>query len=207
MRDLSRHVKVSSMLWFCFFLNPMPCLTYHNTDYIIYQSSTLSFPALSTSVHLSFSHKKIMSLQMSPYATKPSPITHKKLARQKIGCHLEPASCKMAVQRGSKSSFYQVLSLDNSESVGFDEIKKAYRRMALQYPPDVCPSVAKEESTKRFVELQQAYETLSDPVSRKMYDYEMGFDDSLGPLCGEERRRRDCFPKKVWEELFGNCNC
>lgn len=75
--------------------------------------------------------------------------------------------------------------------------------MALQYHPDVCPSLAKEESTKRFVELQQAYETLSNPVSRKMYDYEMGLAESLGSFCVEERRR-DCFPKKAWEEqLFG----
>ncbi|XP_044469753.1 chaperone protein dnaJ 20, chloroplastic-like [Mangifera indica] len=141
-----------------------------------------------------------MSLQMNSIATNPNRIFHKTMPRQKTACNFNPISCKTAVHRGSKSNFYQVLSLDYSESIGFDEIKKAYRRMALLYHPDVCPSLAKEESTKRFVELQQAYETLSDPVSRTMYDYEMGFGDPLGPLCGEERRRRDCFPKKVWEE-------
>ncbi|XP_044469569.1 chaperone protein dnaJ 20, chloroplastic-like [Mangifera indica] len=145
-----------------------------------------------------------MSLQMNPTATNPNPISHKTMSRQKTACNFKPISCRTAVQRGSKSNFYQVLSLDNSESVGFDEIKKAYRRMALLYHPDVCPSLAKEESTERFVELQQAYKTLSDPVSRTMYDYKIVFDDSLGPLCGEERRRRGCFPKKVWEEqLYG----
>ncbi|KAJ0096625.1 hypothetical protein Patl1_27303 [Pistacia atlantica] len=117
------------------------------------------------------------------------------MSRQKIDYNFKTISCKMAVQKESKSNFYEVLSL-GSKSVGFDEIKKAFRRMALQYHPDVCPSLAKEESTKRFVELQQAYETLSNPVSRKMYDYEMSLV--------EERRRRDRFPKKVWEEqLFG----
>ncbi|KAJ6413577.1 hypothetical protein OIU84_006384 [Salix udensis] len=64
----------------------------------------------------------------------------------------------------------------------------------------------KEESTKRFVKLQKAYETLSDPISRRMHDYELGLVDSRGfefeglPL--EDRKNR--FPKEVWErQLHG----
>ncbi|KDP46874.1 hypothetical protein JCGZ_24083 [Jatropha curcas] len=104
-----------------------------------------------------------------------------------------------------KANFYQVLSLE-SQHVGFNEIKKAYRNMALQYHPDVCPPSAKEESTKRFVEVRKAYETLSDPISRKVYDYELGFGLGLGfdfqVRIDEERRKN--FPREVWEEqLFG----
>ncbi|MBA0805039.1 hypothetical protein Gohar_004584 [Gossypium harknessii] len=113
-------------------------------------------------------------------------------------------SCRadnLTVQRG-KPNFYELLSLGHSENVGLSEIKKAYRRMVLQYHPDVCPPSAKEESTKRFLELQMAYETLSDPVSRKMYDCELGLADQIGfgvrNCCMGERRWK--FPRDVWEK-------
>lgn len=99
-----------------------------------------------------------------------------------------------------KTNLYHVLSLE-SQNVGFCEIKKAYRNMALQYHPDVCPPSAKEESTKRFVALRQAYETLSDPISRRLYDYELSLGNSTGfdiELRMEERNNK--FPKEVWEE-------
>ncbi|XP_050208350.1 chaperone protein dnaJ 20, chloroplastic-like [Mercurialis annua] len=103
------------------------------------------------------------------------------------------------------TNFYEVLAL-RSKSVGFDEIKKAYRNMALQYHPDVCPPSAKQESTKRFVEVREAYETLSDPVSRRRYDYELGsVSNSIGfdfEVRTEERKYS--FPKEVWEmQLYG----
>ncbi|XP_059623066.1 chaperone protein dnaJ 20, chloroplastic-like [Cornus florida] len=105
--------------------------------------------------------------------------------------------------QNEKTNFYDVLSLGNPEIVGFDEIKKAYRSMALQYHPAVCPPSTKEESTTRFVELQKAYETLSDPISRQRYDYELGLAHNslgccVGKLCREERR--ESFPKEVWEK-------
>lgn len=95
-----------------------------------------------------------------------------------------------------KTNFYKVLSL-GSEKVGLSEIKKAYRSMALKYHPDVCNPSKKEESTKRFLELQMAYETLSNPVLRKMYDYEMGFVQVSG--FQREVVRNSMFPKEVWE--------
>lgn len=106
-----------------------------------------------------------------------------------------------------KTNFYEVLSL-RSENVGFDEIKKAYRNLALQCHPDVCPDPsAKEESTRRFVEVRKAYETLSDPISRKVYDYKLGLVKSMGSDAdgadsAEERKSK--FSKQVWEnQLYG----
>src|SRR4029077_12913231 len=52
-----------------------------------------------------------------------------------------------------------------------DEIKKAYRRLARELRPDVNPDPATQE---RFKEITQAYEVLSDPEKRQMYD--MGAD-------------------------------
>ncbi|KAF6149188.1 hypothetical protein GIB67_026044 [Kingdonia uniflora] len=117
-------------------------------------------------------------------------------------------SCRvgsLASERLVNNNLYQVLSLDK-ENAGFDDIKKAYRRMALQYHPDVCPPSRKEESTRRFVELQRAYKTLSDPNSRKMYDYELYSGISATCGAGEIRsgERTSIFSKEVWEnQLLG----
>ncbi|XP_038721485.1 chaperone protein dnaJ 20, chloroplastic-like [Tripterygium wilfordii] len=105
-----------------------------------------------------------------------------------------------SIRVSCKANFYEVLSLGSKNgNVGFDEIKKAYRSMALQYHPDVCPPSTREESTRRFVELREAYETLSNPVSRKLHDYELGLADSLGFGGQSLEKRRSRFPKQVWE--------
>lgn len=65
-------------------------------------------------------------------------------------------------------TFYEVLGL--AEDVALPDIKTAYRQMARRYHPDVCPPEELEENTKRFIEVQEAYETLSDSRRRAMYD-------------------------------------
>lgn len=66
------------------------------------------------------------------------------------------------------SSFYELLGI--SEDVGLRDIKQAYRQLARKYHPDVCPPEQAEEYTRRFIEVQEAYETLSDPRRKNMYD-------------------------------------
>ncbi|MCO5602603.1 hypothetical protein L7F22_056737 [Adiantum nelumboides] len=67
------------------------------------------------------------------------------------------------------ATFYDILKLP--PDVGLSDIKRAYRQLARRYHPDVCPLGRAEESTRRFIEIQEAYETLSDPRSRAVYDH------------------------------------
>lgn len=138
-------------------------------------------------------------LQMNPNITKLGKSGQR--ASNRLNSRISCRANELAMPK-SKTNFYEVLSL-GSENVGFDEIKKAYRSMALRYHPDVCPLSEKEQSTKRFVELRKAYETLSNPVSRKMYDcYELGFVDhkvGFGTENHSMEKRRSMFSKEVWE--------
>ncbi len=64
------------------------------------------------------------------------------------------------------SDYYDVLEVAKSASP--DEIKKAYRKKALQFHPDRNPGDS--EAEKRFKEISEAYEVLSDENKRKVYD-------------------------------------
>jgi len=68
-------------------------------------------------------------------------------------------------------SFYDLLGIPESGSLM--DIKSAYKQLARKYHPDVSPPDRVEEYTKRFIQVQEAYETLSDPSRRIMYDRDM----------------------------------
>ncbi len=67
----------------------------------------------------------------------------------------------------TKRDYYEVLGV--SKDATQDEIKKAYRKLAKKYHPDANPN-NKEEAEAKFKEVNEAYENLSDPQKRKMYD-------------------------------------
>src|SRR5262250_2119303 len=64
--------------------------------------------------------------------------------------------------------YYETLKVDRKASS--DEIKKSYRRLARKYHPDLNPGDKAAED--RFKKLQEAYDILSDPKKRQMYDQE-----------------------------------
>lgn len=66
----------------------------------------------------------------------------------------------------SKKDFYQLLGV--SKSATPDEIKKAYRKLAMQYHPDKNQGNKKAE--EKFKEISEAYEVLSDEKQRQSYD-------------------------------------
>ncbi|MFW6157639.1 MAG: molecular chaperone DnaJ, partial [Balneolaceae bacterium] len=66
----------------------------------------------------------------------------------------------------SKRDYYEILGVDRNASEG--EIKKAYRKLAMEYHPDRNTSNPKAE--KKFKEASEAYEVLRDPDKRARYD-------------------------------------
>lgn len=64
------------------------------------------------------------------------------------------------------ADYYQTLEIQKNSSE--DDIKKSYRKKAMQYHPDRNPNDPSAE--QKFKEINEAYETLSDPQKRKMYD-------------------------------------
>jgi molecular chaperone DnaJ len=75
----------------------------------------------------------------------------------------------------AKEDFYQVLGIKRDAKP--EEIKKAYRRLARKYHPDVNPGDKAAE--ERFKLITEAHEILSDPKKRKVYDRFGQYSDQL----------------------------
>lgn len=65
------------------------------------------------------------------------------------------------------ADFYSVLGIQRN--AGEEEIKKAYRKLAMKWHPDKNPNNS-EQATEKFKLISEAYEVLSDPVKRRQYD-------------------------------------
>jgi DnaJ-class molecular chaperone len=107
----------------------------------------------------------------------------------------------MATRAGSGKDYYKVLGL-RPEAAG-DEIRKAYRRLALQWHPDRNSGSGHAE--ERFKEISEAYAVLIDPAKRRDYD---GARRARAPYASRHTREdlfRDLFAdpsaSAVFEEL------
>ena len=74
----------------------------------------------------------------------------------------------------TQQDYYDTLKIDRKASQ--DDIRKSYRRLARKYHPDLNPGDKAAED--RFKKLQEAYDVLSDPKKRQMYDQQGFYSDS-----------------------------
>ncbi|MCX7655038.1 MAG: molecular chaperone DnaJ [Treponemataceae bacterium] len=96
----------------------------------------------------------------------------------------------------AKRDYYEVLGLQRGASK--DEIKKAYRRLAVQYHPDKNPG--NKEAEEKFKEATEAYEVLSDDQKRAAYD-QFGFAGVEG-MGGGQQDFSSAF--RDFEDIFGD---
>ena len=82
----------------------------------------------------------------------------------------------------AKADYYEILGINKDASEA--EIKSAFRKAAKQYHPDLHPGDA--EAEKKFKEINEAYEVLSDPQKKAQYDQfgHAGVDPSYGGMGG-----------------------
>ena len=98
--------------------------------------------------------------------------------------------------------YYDILEVPRNSPAS--EIKKAYRKLALKWHPDKNPN-CQEDATKKFKEISEAYEVLSDEKKRGIYD-KYG-KEGLAPQngsAGSSRSRRHRHGGEEWgEEVYG----
>src|SRR6516162_5514124 len=85
----------------------------------------------------------------------------------------------------TKKDYYEVLGVKKSASA--EDIRKAFRKLARKYHPDVNPGDKSAE--EKFKSISEANEVLSDPKKRKIYDQVGFYSDNIDPATAEAYAR------------------
>ncbi len=102
----------------------------------------------------------------------------------------------------NKRDFYEILGI--AKNATDDEIKKAYRKMAMKYHPDRNPD--SKDAEANFKEAKEAYEMLSDPQKKAAYDQygHAGVDPNMGGFGGAGAQGFGDAFGDIFGDIFGN---
>ncbi|KAJ3691247.1 hypothetical protein LUZ61_020411 [Rhynchospora tenuis] len=96
------------------------------------------------------------------------PTQNKHRTRTTVTCAATAAPPRSASRSISSSTLYDVLGIQSGAT--YREIKAAYRRLVLEFHPDIVPAEQKADSASEFIRIHDAYATLSDPDKKASYD-------------------------------------
>ncbi|KAI5654139.1 hypothetical protein M9H77_31326 [Catharanthus roseus] len=143
------------------------CCSFSKTDPFFTLSPTVPAPSVRT---------RSDQLPIISFPThSPSLNSLKSRVSSRSGCRFGSFSAKSVLEDtvsiADPCSFYELLGIPETGTLL--DIKQAYKQLARKYHPDVSPPDRVEEYTQRFIQVQEAYETLSDPNRRALYDSDM----------------------------------
>lgn len=103
------------------------------------------------------------------------------------------------LRRSKRKDYYKILGVQKTASD--EEIRKAYRKLAIKWHPDKHQDETKEEAEAKFKEIGEAYAVLSDPQKRQRHDMGMDDEDGMGGMGG-----MGVDPSVIFQQMFGGGN-
>jgi len=108
-------------------------------------------------------------------------------------------------KKAARKDYYKILGVD--KKVTDDELKKAYRKLALKWHPDKNSQTEekKQEAEKKFKDINEAYSVLSDAEKRKQYDLGVDPNDPTGGAGGFQQGgyESNIDPNIIFQTFFG----
>lgn len=99
-------------------------------------------------------------------------------ADEKAASRLKQA--KQLLKQASRKNYYKILGVENGRNATDAEIKKAYKKSALKWHPDRHSNSSesgKKEAEQKFKDINEAFEILSDPKKRSLWDQGCDLDE------------------------------
>lgn len=97
-------------------------------------------------------------------------------------------------------NYYEILGVPETGSLA--EIKRAYKRLARKYHPDVSPPGRVEEYTQAFLRVQKAYDNLCDPYRKALYDIELANEELPLSFYSVRKPSTNIFDGKMIDRSF-----